>query len=105
MRSQYPQSATVIVQTGDLQGTKFWIRGNYLIGSHPENHIELEDSNVSRVHAVIAPTPNGYLMMDLNSRTGTYVNGMRILRTTLKDGDEIQVGSTRMQFEEESPIG
>jgi len=69
------------------------------IGREPSNDIVLSgDARVSRYHAEIVRDGSGFVIRDLGSRNGTLVNGSRISRHRLKNGDEIQVGYTRMTF-------
>lgn len=69
-----------------------------LIGRRSD-HIHLSDNSTSRRHAEIRPSNGAWLLMDLNSSNGTFLNGQRILNPTpLKHGDQIKVGSTLMVF-------
>ncbi len=58
------------------------------IGRNPDNHLFLDDVTVSRRHARILRDGRGYLIEDLRSLNGTYVNRRRIERHRLRDGDE-----------------
>ncbi|HEX7008736.1 MAG TPA: ATPase, T2SS/T4P/T4SS family [Phycisphaeraceae bacterium] len=74
------------------------------IGRHSQNALCLDDPQVSRVHCQIEPTPEGYVLRDLNSRNGTSVNQQRVSEVvTLRPGDVITVGSTRIQFVDGPP--
>lgn len=69
------------------------------IGRSRECDIFLEDLAVSRLHATIRQLPNGgYELEDHRSATGTYVNGMRVTRYRLLEGDVVQIGSSRLTF-------
>ena len=69
-------------------------------GRLPESTITIEDGNVSREHARIAPGANGYIVTDLGSTNGTLVNGVRIVgQQQLADGDIVSFGSTHLRFE------
>jgi pSer/pThr/pTyr-binding forkhead associated (FHA) protein len=69
------------------------------IGRSRESSIFLEDLAVSRLHATIRELPSGdYELLDHRSATGTFVNGRAMARCVLRDGDEIQIGSTRFVF-------
>lgn len=69
-----------------------------VIGRSSEQ-IQLSDDSASRRHAEIRPDNGSWLLVDLHSSNGTYLNGQRILGPTLlKHGDQIRVGSTLMVF-------
>ncbi len=57
-----------------------------------------DDPAVSSFHACIQRTPNGYEIQDQSSRNGTWVNGERVERHLLHDGDEIVIGGTALRF-------
>lgn len=68
------------------------------IGRLAANDIALADSNVSRQHAEIVPTRDGYEIVDLGSTNGTLVNDERVVHRTLADGDRITLGTTELVF-------
>lgn len=69
-----------------------------LIGRGPATHLRLADDSISREHAVVIFEGEGYMVEDLQSTNGTRVNGKRIRSAQLSDGDEIQIGQTRLRF-------
>jgi hypothetical protein len=69
------------------------------IGRLPECEIKLDDPNVSRRHAELAPSGDSFLVRDLGSTNGTKVNGIRVTERLLEDGDEVVLGNTRLRFE------
>ena len=71
----------------------------YLIGRHRENNIQLPDPGVSGFHARFYQGPNGYVVEDLKSRNGTWVNGERITQVTLASGDRVHIGQTDLVYE------
>jgi len=70
------------------------------IGRESDNDIQLLDESVSRHHCQISNLPNVCTIEDLNSSNGTFVNGHRIVSTSLKHGDEVRIGSCALRFEE-----
>jgi hypothetical protein len=70
----------------------------YVIGREPGNGIQVPDSSVSGLHAKIRKTSEGYLLEDMNSRNGTYVNGERIQSRLLKSDDKIRLGKVHLVF-------
>ncbi|GIX04785.1 MAG: hypothetical protein KatS3mg114_0654 [Planctomycetaceae bacterium] len=93
--------ASLLVVTGPEQGTRFELRSDapVCLGRAPENPLRLYDQEVSRLHAEIQPSPEGFWLIDRRSSNGTYVNGQRIERHLLHDGDQIVVGRTLLRFE------
>lgn len=71
------------------------------IGRSPHSSdIFLDDVTVSRHHARVIRDEAGFLIEDLNSLNGTYVNRKRIERHRLVDGDELQIGKYKLAFVE-----
>lgn len=68
------------------------------IGREASNGIQVPDSSVSGTHAKVRKTSDGYLLEDLNSRNGTYVNGERVQSRLLKSDDKIRLGKVHMIF-------
>jgi pSer/pThr/pTyr-binding forkhead associated (FHA) protein len=68
------------------------------IGRTPDNDLQLEAKFVSRHHAVILVGPVNTVIEDLNSTNGVQVNGRRITRQTLRDGDQIAIGRVQYRF-------
>ncbi|MGZ4704196.1 MAG: FhaA domain-containing protein [Acidimicrobiales bacterium] len=69
------------------------------IGRMPECDLILTDTNVSRRHAEIRPTPDGFALVDLGSTNGCRVNGVLVTQRDLRDGDELTFGNTRIVFQ------
>ena len=69
------------------------------MGRMPECDIVLTDTNVSRRHAEVRPTPDGFALVDLGSTNGCKVNGVPAMHRDLRDGDELTVGNTRILFQ------
>jgi pSer/pThr/pTyr-binding forkhead associated (FHA) protein len=67
-------------------------------GRHPDSEIFLDDVTVSRRHAVFRRTSDGYLVADVGSLNGTYVNRDRIDEVLLSSGDEVQIGKYRLVY-------
>jgi pSer/pThr/pTyr-binding forkhead associated (FHA) protein len=68
------------------------------IGRSRDNTIHLADERVSRRHARINLEQGTFVIRDLDSANGTFVNGQRIQRHRLRSGDEIRIGDTRLRF-------
>jgi|HubBroStandDraft_1064217.scaffolds.fasta_scaffold00273_18 chromosome segregation ATPase len=68
------------------------------IGRTPENDIRIDSTCVSRRHAVILTGSRQTVIEDLNSTNGVLVNGKRVTRQILKDGDDVVFGRSRYRF-------
>ena len=77
------------------------------LGRHPRNTHQVLDRVVSKEHCHIELIDERYILKDLGSLNGTYVNGSRVHEDLpLEPGDEITIGSTRIVFEPaERPVG
>lgn len=100
-----PAGKTVVLVKGkliaidtDLGATEFPLEPLTFIGRTPENQIRLNKPAVSRRHAQIAQSESGYVLRDLTSENGTYVNGERVKERPLADGDRVQIGTVRFVF-------
>ena len=76
------------------------------LGRHPRNTHQVLDRVVSKEHCHIELVDEDYVLKDLGSLNGTYVNGERVVEIhTLEPGDEITIGSTRIVFEPDERRG
>lgn len=73
-------------------------RPELTIGRGPDNSLVLPGDLISRHHVRIRRTGDEYVIEDLGSTTGTFVNHQRVTRAVLHDGDEIGIGETLMVF-------
>ena len=64
----------------------------FTIGRHADNSLVLRDNRTSRSHARIVEENGNYVIEDLNSRHGTWVNGERVARHSLRNSDRIEFG-------------
>lgn len=86
-------SSGLVIIKGPNIGDKFLINKSKLtIGRNPESEIFLDDITVSRKHAVLKKSGNDFLIKDLGSLNGSYVNGEIVDNAVLKNGDRIQIG-------------
>ena len=71
------------------------------LGRHPSNTIQLLDKIGSKEHCRVIQRAGSFVLQDLGSLNGTYVNGERVSgERALRHGDEIVLGATRARFEE-----
>lgn len=94
-----PGSGLVIVARGPNAGSTYLVDADAVaVGRHPDSDIFLDDITVSRRHSIIERSADGFLIRDVGSLNGTYVNRQRVEQATLADGDEIQVGRFVLTF-------
>lgn len=93
-------SAMLFVQRGPGAGARFLLDTDTVtVGRHPDSDIFLDDISVSRRHAQIVRQDGGFVVSDLGSLNGTYVNRDRIERdVALSGGDEVQFGKYRLIY-------
>lgn len=77
---------------------EFPIRDNISIGRSPSNDLVLSAAKVSRQHAAINKYNNQFIIIDLKSSNGVYVNGKKVEEHPLEDGDEVSIGGYKMIF-------
>ena len=74
----------------------------FTIGKAHENSLVISGRGISRRHAKIRPQKTGYVLFDLVSSSGTFLNGKRITQSMLHEGDRIRIGPERLVFGPES---
>ena len=100
---------TLAVTAGPHEGRSFTFDGHdtFIVGRSERAHFRLsvKDRYFSRIHFMVEVNPPHCRLMDLRSRNGTYVNGVKVAAADLKNGDEIKAGKTilRVAFDQESP--
>jgi adenylate cyclase len=90
--------SVLVLQAPDGLAAEFPIDGLASIGRHYENTVVVADREVSKRHAVVEQRADGFVLRDLGSSNGTFVNGRRVDELVLRDGDEIVVGGSRIVF-------
>ncbi len=94
-----PGSALLVVKRGPNAGSRFLLDADVTTaGRHPESDIFLDDVTVSRRHAEFAREGGTFLVRDVGSLNGTYLNRTRIDAAGLAGGDEVQIGKYRLVF-------
>jgi chromosome segregation ATPase len=68
------------------------------VGRAPGIEVHIDSSTVSRLHALIVTAPGGAIIEDVKSTNGTYINGQRITRQRLRDGDLVTIGEAQFRF-------
>ena len=101
-----PEGATrLLIRTeGEGEGEVVHVLGRKTsVGRTPDNDLQVDTKFISRHHAVILAGPVHTIIEDLNSTNGVLINGRRVTRQTLKDGDAVQIGKTLFRFATRQP--
>jgi two-component system response regulator HydG len=92
-------SAELIVVNGPVAGTRYAVsKGELFIGRAPNSKIVLSDPEVAWRHCQIRQQGERFLVSDLRTSAGTYVNGIRSAERWLEDRDQIGIGKTILMF-------
>jgi hypothetical protein len=88
-----------LVLVADGRETSFPLgRDTYTLGRHRNNDIVISDPKVSSFHARIDRGSEGFTLIDLKSRNGTFLNGRRIETGALSTGDEVRLGTAKLLY-------
>lgn len=94
-----PSNAFLIVDGTQI----FQLEGGVVnIGRHEDNQLVIDEARVSRLHAQLRPVKGRYVIFDLNSKGGTWVNGQRIRQQALYPGDVISLSGVPLVFGQEA---
>ena len=89
----------LISTRGAVSGSRYLLDEDEItVGRDPSSDILLDDSTVSRTHAVFRRINGNYSVIDAGSLNGTYVNRQRVDSQELKNGDEIILGKFRLVY-------
>jgi len=89
----------LVTVAGEDKGKKFTLSKNTTtVGKKEDNDIALTDKTVSRQHFEIDKQSDSYLLRDLDSTNGTYVNGTRVKEAYLLPGDRVKIGRSTLEF-------
>ncbi|GAB96192.1 pSer/pThr/pTyr-binding forkhead associated (FHA) protein [Kineosphaera limosa] len=94
-----PGTALLLVLRGPNTGARFLLDApTTTTGRHPDSDIFLDDVTVSRKHAVFQVEGDSFVVRDVGSLNGTYVNRELVDQAVLRPGDEVQIGKYRLVF-------
>jgi len=96
----YPRSGPRLILKGlTREVTEYPLGDSNVLGRSTTADVRLADREVSRKHSQIDLQGDKFILSDLGSSNGTFLNGKRILAPTrLEDGDEVVVGTSKMEF-------
>lgn len=95
----HPGQALLVVKRGMNTGSRFLLDKDVTTtGRHPSSDIFLNDITVSRRHAEILREGGRFVVKDVGSLNGTYVNRERVDVAELSSGDELQIGKFKLVF-------
>lgn len=90
---------SLFVISGRDQGTRFQLdEAVHTVGRTQSNSVRLHDTEVSREHAEFVRRGNAYILRDLSSSNGTYVNGQPTIERELVSGDQLQFGRSTLLY-------
>jgi transcriptional regulator with GAF, ATPase, and Fis domain len=84
--------------SGPWKDSHFAVVTPLTIGSDPSNQVRLDDPSVASRHCAISEDTRGFVLRDLESPAGTYVNGIPVSERVLAFGDQISVGDSSFLF-------
>lgn len=90
-----PQERKRVIELGDK---------DIVMGRSPECDIQFIVENVSRRHARVFFHNEEYMIEDLESTNGLFVNGVKVVRCALRNNDQIELGGVRLLFNEEKGL-
>ena len=91
--------AYLVVERGVARGTRIQLQEFPIsVGRDAHNDVVIDDSEISRRHFRLKQRGRLYIIEDLDSRNGTYLNGDKIKNSIIKNGNKILVGSTEISF-------
>ncbi|NMN99040.1 FHA domain-containing protein [Antrihabitans stalactiti] len=94
-----PRFGLIVVRRGPNAGARFLLdHAISSAGRHPDADVFLDDVTVSRRHAEFRHDGERFVLVDVGSLNGTYLNHVLIDSAVLADRDEIQIGKYRLQF-------
>lgn len=93
------RDACLVIINGLDLGRKYELdQASMLIGRSSKTDIQIDEDSISRNHAMLLNDGNNYVVRDLGSTNGTYVNDHQVAEHYLRDGDQIRVGRTIFKF-------
>jgi pSer/pThr/pTyr-binding forkhead associated (FHA) protein len=88
-----------------IDGVRFYplVKSVISIGRRLENDLVIADPRISRNHAQIRANEGHFVLIDLSSTGGTFVNGIRVTETVIYPNDTISLGGVTLIFHQDNP--
>jgi pSer/pThr/pTyr-binding forkhead associated (FHA) protein len=99
LKSARPVPRVIVTRDGEIVADYQLTRQQYVIGRADLADIIIEDSYVSKMHAMLQVYSNAIILVDLNSTNGTTVNSTVVPKTILRNNDIISLGRHRLKIE------
>jgi pSer/pThr/pTyr-binding forkhead associated (FHA) protein len=97
-QGKFTASRLLLMKDGGGETSFPLTRDTYTVGRHRNNDIVISDPKVSSFHARLDRSPDAFVVVDLKSRNGSYINGRRVETGPLKNGDELRMGPARLVY-------
>lgn len=99
LRGTSDMGPRLVFVSGPISGSTVYLTNSITcIGRQPSNTVHLDDLDVSRKHCLIRREGGRFVVEDIGSKNGTYLNGERVRKSGLKEGSHVQVGGTQFLF-------
>lgn len=96
--------AVLLITANGEAARRFYLdERDHIIGRSAEVDISLLDESISRQHALLVFRREDFILKDLDSKNGTFLNGTSVHECPLRPGDVIQIGKHSLRFLLESP--
>ena len=99
-KESIPPNAFLVIEGGKVYPL---VKAVINIGRMLNNHLVIDDPRVSRSHAQLRALQGQFVLLDLSSTRGTFVNGRRISETILYPNDTISLGGVILIFHQDDP--
>ena len=98
-KSKKPPGRAVVIEGDNFKGKGFTLGTEFTVGRDEKCDLALDDAYVSQMHARIFSRGEGFVVEDLGSTNGTYLNQRRITSPVeLQRGDRVKIGKTVLEM-------
>lgn len=99
-----PSARLMVIQSENLEGTIQLEDDETILGRDEDTDVTVDDKLVSREHCKFILKESGFVVSDMSSSNGTFVNGQKVTEKALENGDRIQIGSSIFEFQMDKPV-